>query len=241
MQRPHEPSQEGPGGRVRPGGRVPDSTGLRRSYERHALDRAAVPADPFILFDAWFAEAAGAGLDEPNAMVLATASADGVPSARTVLLKGHGPDGFRFFTNHTSRKGQELLANPRAAVVFPWHPMRRQVIATGPVHRISEEEAAAYWRTRPYGSRLGAWASERQSSVLGSRAELEARFAELTETWPTPAEVPLPDFWGGYLLVPATVEFWQGGPDRLHDRIRYRRPQEEEPAAAGWLVERLSP
>lgn len=212
-----------------------DLTHLRRAYEGHGLVESALAADPFTQFAVWFAEAIDAGLPEPNAMVLSTASADGEPSARTVLLKGHGADGFRFFTNYTSRKGRDLVANPRAAVVFPWHPIHRQVIIAGTVERLPAAESAAYFRSRPYGSQVGAWASARQSEVISSRAELEGRFAELARTWPEPGPVPLPEFWGGYRVVPSTVEFWQGRLDRLHDRLRYRRSGTE------WAVERLSP
>lgn len=210
----------------------PDLSGFRRSYEAAGLaeaDMAATPAEQFVL---WFAEAVSAGLPEPNAMVLATAAADGTPSARTVLLKGHDAEGFRFFTNHTSRKGRDLAENPRASLVFPWHPLQRQVIVAGEVTLLPEAETAAYFRSRPYGSRLGAWASH-QSSVLGSRAELDARYAELEARWPS--EVPVPDFWGGYLLRPLTVEFWQGRVSRLHDRLRYRRTGRD------WTLERISP
>lgn len=226
---------------------TPDPARLRRSYEGGELIETAVPGEPFEFFSNWFADVVAAELPEPNAMILATASPEGDPSARTVLLKGHGPDGFRFFTNHTSRKGRDLLANPRAALVFPWHALHRQVRVTGRVVRLPVEESAAYFRSRPYGSQLGAWASERQSAVIGSREELEDRFAELSGNWPDPAahegaaEVPLPDFWGGYLVIPDEIEFWQGRPDRLHDRLRYRRVGGGEDEGGKWAVERLSP
>jgi pyridoxamine 5'-phosphate oxidase len=210
----------------------PDLSGLRRSYETAGLAAAEMAATPAEQFVAWFADALAAGLPEPNAMVLATASSDGTPSARTVLLKGHDAEGFRFFTNHTSRKGRDLAENPRASLVFPWHALQRQVLVAGEVEFLPEAETAAYFRSRPYGSRLGAWVSH-QSSVIGSRAELDARYAELAARWPS--EVPVPDFWGGYLLRPRTVEFWQGRRDRLHDRLRYRRTEH------GWTLERLSP
>ncbi len=233
---------------------TPDPARLRRSYEGGELSESALPADPLALFAAWFADVHASGLAEPNAMVLATASGDGVPSARLVLLKGYGPQGFRFFTNLTSPKGRDLAENPRAALVFPWHPMYRQVRVAGPVAELSRDESAAYFRTRPYGSRLGAWASEHQSGVIPDRETLERGYAEVAERWPDPAAgqppgvpdgedsdvVPLPDFWGGYRVVPESIEFWQGRRDRLHDRIRYRR--EAGPEGSGvWVVERLSP
>ncbi|XVQ11855.1 pyridoxamine 5'-phosphate oxidase [Spirillospora sp. CA-255316] len=241
---------------------TPDPAALRKTYEGGELAETTLPADPLDLFAAWFADAAGlAALPEPNAMVLATASAEAVPSVRTVLLKGYGPDGFRFFTNLTSRKGRDLAGNPRAALVFPWHSMHRQVIVNGPVVELSREETAAYFRTRPYGSKLGAWASEHQSAVIEGREELERRWAELARRWPDPAirpesaqltgqegggegddVVPLPDFWGGFRVVPETIEFWQGRPNRLHDRLRYRCVPPGTPGRdAVWKVERLSP
>lgn len=205
-----------------------------------------VPDNPFELFDAWFADVAAADLPEPNAMVIATASADGVPSARTVLLKGYGPGGFRFFTNLTSDKARDLAANPRAALVFPWHALHRQVRVVGRVEPLTHAENEAYFSTRPYGSQLGAWASH-QSAVIPNRDVLEARYAELAERWPDPAaaangpggegaaSVPRPDFWGGYAVIPESVEFWQGRRDRLHDRLRYRQE------GAEWILERLAP
>jgi pyridoxamine 5'-phosphate oxidase len=219
---------------------TPDPAGLRRSYEGGALSESAVPAEPLTFFSIWFTAAVSAGLPEPNAMILATAGPDGEPSARTVLLKGYGLDGFRFFTNHGSRKGRDLQRNPRASLLFPWYPVHRQVRVTGRVARLSEPDAEAYFRTRPYGSQIGAWAS-RQSTEIGSRAELVDRFAELAARWPEGTEIPLPPFWGGYLVIPDEVEFWQGRPDRLHDRLVYRRKTEGSQETGHWSIVRLSP
>jgi pyridoxamine 5'-phosphate oxidase len=213
-----------------------DPADLRKFYEDARLDESDLAADPLSQFDTWFADAVGAELPEPNAMILATVNADGTPSTRTVLLKGYGPEDFRFFTNHGSRKARAIAGNPRVSLLFPWHPLHRQVIVEGTAERLSREESAAYFRTRPHGSQLGAWASEHQSAVVG-REELESRYAELARRWPD--EVPLPDFWGGYRVVPTSVEFWQGRPNRMHDRLRYRRPHAAEPDK--WVVERLSP
>jgi pyridoxamine 5'-phosphate oxidase len=225
---------------------TPKLAALRRAYVGRGLDEAALAPDPIEQFGVWFADVVAAGLPEPNAMVLATASADAVPSARTVLLKGYGPDGFRFFTNHASRKGRELRENPRACLVFPWHPLQRQVIVTGSVALLPAAETADYFRSRPYGSRLGAWAS-RQSSLLAARADLDAAYADLAARWPAEEDVPVPGFWGGYLLTHGTVEFWQGRANRLHDRLRYVRTapaagrEEPDGDGSGWAVERLFP
>ena len=171
---------------------------------------------------------------KPTAMVLATTSADGRPRARTVLLKAHDQTGFTFYSNRTSRKGQDIAADPRVCAVFPWYALGRQVTAEGRVRMLSQAESEPYYRSRARGSQIGAWAS-RQSQLIGSRAELESRVAELEQRWPPPAQVPMPDFWGGYVLVPDTVEFWQSGAYRLHDRLRYRRDGDS------WVIERLSP
>ena len=191
-------------------------------------------ADPVTQFSRWLAGATAAGLAEPTAMVLATASPDGVPRARTVLLKGYDSGGFVFYTNKTSRKGRELRANPRACLLFPWHAMHRQVIIEGDVAEVSPAQSERYFRSRPYGSQLSAWAS-RQSTVLAARAELDDRYARLSARWPEGTEVPMPPFWGGFVVAPQLAEFWQGRADRLHDRLRYRR------AGGGWIIERLSP
>ncbi|MCI0688660.1 MAG: pyridoxamine 5'-phosphate oxidase [Sporichthyaceae bacterium] len=207
---------------------------MRASYQRAGLDLADLDPDPLVQFARWLS--AAAELPEPNAMILATADAAGRPSARTVLLKGYGPDGLLFFTNHGSRKAAEIAANPYATLLFPWHPIGRQVIASGPVSRISDAESAAYFATRPYDSQIGAWAS-RQSSVVASRAELDQRYRELVQRWPAGGAVPAPQFWGGYRLAPETVEFWQGRAGRLHDRLRYRRSEPDRE----WIIERLAP
>jgi pyridoxamine 5'-phosphate oxidase len=192
--------------------------------------------NPMEQFARWMADAAEV-LPEPTAMVLATVSAQGLPRARTVLLKRHSQQGFTFYTNMTSRKGQDLAANPRACVVFPWFAMQRQVTAEGPVTMMTKEQSEPYYRSRPRGSQLGAWAS-RQSTVLESRKQLDERAAELERRWPEGSVIPMPDFWRGYLLAPETVEFWQGGQYRLHDRLRYRRSTGND---GEWVIERLSP
>ena len=194
-----------------------------------------MPGDPMTQFALWMSDAEALGLTEPTAMVLATSSsADGRPRARTVLLKAHDQAGFTFYSNRTSRKGQDIAADPRVCAVFPWYAMQRQVTVEGSVTTMSRAASEPYFRSRPRGSQIGAWAS-RQSQVIGSRDELDRRAAELEQRWAPPAVVPMPDFWGGYLLVPETVEFWQAGRYRLHDRLRYRRGED------GWTIERLSP
>ncbi|MFF7632312.1 pyridoxamine 5'-phosphate oxidase [Kitasatospora sp. NPDC008050] len=207
---------------------------MRRQYAEEGLAEHELAPDPVTQFARWFDQAEQAGLVEPNAMVLSTADAEGRPSARTVLLKGVDERGFVFFTNYGSRKGTELTANPNAALLFPWHQIDRQVIVTGGVERTGRDETAAYFRTRPHGSQLGAWASE-QSSPVASREVLEQRFAELASRYPEGEGVPVPPFWGGYRVIPRAVEFWQGRPNRLHDRLRYTAGPD------GWTVERLCP
>jgi pyridoxamine 5'-phosphate oxidase len=207
---------------------------LRRDYARARLDEQHVDPDPIAQFGKWFGEARNAKLLEPNAMTLATATPEGVPSARLVLLKGFDARGFTFFTDYRSQKGRELEANPYAALAFFWGELERQVRITGTVTKLSREESEEYYRTRPRGSRLGAWTSH-QSAVLSSREALEQRLQEVSAKFPG-EDVPLPPHWGGYLVRPESVEFWQGRPDRLHDRIRYTRRSGE-----GWAIERLSP
>jgi pyridoxamine 5'-phosphate oxidase len=206
----------------------------QRDPDSGSLSEDMMAGDPMTQFALWMSDAEALGLPEPTAMVLATTSADGRPRARTVLLKAHDQTGFTFYSNRTSRKGRDIQANPRACAVFPWYAMHRQVTAEGSVSTMSRAESEPYFRSRPRMSQIGAWAS-RQSQVIGSREELNRRVAELEQRWAPPASVPMPDFWGGYLLVPETVEFWQAGAYRLHDRLRYRRQDD------GWIIERLSP
>jgi pyridoxamine 5'-phosphate oxidase len=206
---------------------------MRREYARGALAEAEVDADPVVQFGRWFQQAEEAGLLEPTAMTLATATPDGRPSARMVLLRGFDQRGFVFYSNYDSRKGAELAANPLAALVFWWGELERQVRVEGRVERTSRPESEAYFRSRPPGSQLSAAASP-QSQVIEGRAALERRVAQLLARHPD-GQVPLPPFWGGYRVVPEVVEFWQGRPNRLHDRLRYRR------AGDGWRIERLAP
>ena len=205
---------------------------MRRSYEQGGLDERDLAADWLTQLRHWLAEAEDGGVLEPNAMILTTATPEGAPSARTVLLKGLDERGLVFFTGYDSRKGRELRGNPRAALVFPWVELQRQVVIEGPVERVDEADSDAYWASRPRGSQLGALASP-QSQPIASRADLEqARDALAAEH---PDEVPRPERWGGFRVAPDAVEFWQGRADRLHDRLRYRREDGE------WRVERLAP
>lgn len=210
---------------------------LRASYARAGLDEGDLAPDPVTQLRRWLDDAAAAPLPEPNAVVVATADGEGLPSARYVLLKGLDERGLVFYTGYGSAKAADLDTNPRASVLFPWHPLERQVRVTGVVTRTSREESAAYFHSRPHGSQLGAWAS-RQSAVASSRAELDAAYAEVAERWPEGTHVPLPDFWGGYRVAVETAEFWQGRTNRLHDRLRYER---DDDAVSGWLVQRLWP
>jgi len=213
-----------------------DLAELRREYAREGLHREALAADPFAQFERWFEQARQAELDEPNAFCLATAGADGRPSTRTVLLKDFSERGFIFYTNYESRKAREIDENPRAAANFLWLPLQRQVNVAGTVERVSRAESLRYFLSRPFGSRLGAWSSP-QSQVISSRRVVEMKLDEMKRKY-ADGEVPLPGFWGGYRIVPETVEFWQGRPNRLHDRFQYRRGHNGEHP---WVAERLAP
>jgi pyridoxamine 5'-phosphate oxidase len=207
---------------------------LRREYMAQGLVESEVDPDPFRQFQRWFAAALAANLFEPNAMALATATPDGHPSARMVLLKGFDHRGFVWYTNYESRKGGELAVNPQAALVFFWVDLARQVRIEGLVTLVASEESDAYFQSRPRGSQIGAAASH-QSQTLPSREPLERRAAELEAEYEG-QPIPRPPTWGGYRLAPRVIEFWQGRPNRLHDRLRYRRLDDGR-----WLIERLSP
>lgn len=213
-----------------------DIHAFRQEYTRDGLDLPDLNPDPIHQFEKWFKQACDAGILEPNAMSLATATPDGYPSLRTVLLKAFDHHGFVFYSNYESRKGREIAANPRAALMFPWLGLERQVKITGRVEKVSASESLAYFMSRPYGSQLGAWVS-RQSSVVSSRSLLLAKLDEMKRKF-AEGKVPLPGGWGGYRVVPDTLEFWQGRPSRLHDRFMYTR---DETVPSGWRIERLAP
>ena len=210
-----------------------DLKDLRVDYGRDPLVEAQLDPDPIMQFQRWFDEASASGIPEPNAMSLATVDEQGQPACRTVLLKGLDERGFVFFTNYTSRKGKHLTEHPSAALLFPWIALQRQVEITGPVEKLSEEESTAYFDSRPRGSRIGAWVSNQSAEIpsrqylLDRNEEFERRFAR--------SSIPRPDFWGGFRVIPETIEFWQGGHDRLHDRIRYGKKNRT------WFHVRLSP
>ncbi len=227
---------------------VPGSAGerhdwkaLREEYARGGLVEGDLAADPFEMFHRWLEDAVAAALPEPNATVVATATADGVPSARMLLLKGVSAGGFVFFTNLGSRKGEELRANPACALLFPWHPLQRQIRVEGVASLLGEDEVAAYFATRPRAARLGAWAS-RQSRVVAGREELASAYAVAEARFAPDGEVPVPPEWGGFRVRPESFEFWQGRPGRMHDRLVYRRtPSAADPGGSGWTTSRLAP
>lgn len=212
---------------------VIDLAGLRRDYQAAGLGRRDLPADPMQLWRGWLADAQAAGLAEPNAMVVATVDPDGAPSSRTVLCKAADERGFVFFTNYSSRKSVAIDAHAAVALLFPWHSLSRQVIVNGNAARVPRQESEAYFATRPRGAQLSAAASD-QSRVVTDRAALEARVAEATERY-AGVDVPCPEDWGGFVVRPSTIEFWQGRNDRLHDRLRYVAED------GGWRIERLQP
>lgn len=216
-------------------------SGLRVHYEQGAFEESDLSATPLEQFEAWFAAAEAHSLPEPNAMVVATATPDGRPSARHVLLKGLDRDGFVFYTNYDSRKGRELTANPQVTLVFPWFAMFRQVTVEGRAERVRVEESTAYFNSRPYGSRIGAWASL-QSEVMSNRNDFDARYAEISSRFPD--EVPLPPNWGGFRVRPFSLEFWAGRESRMHDRLQYVSVTGEPTpldVADAWQVRRLFP
>ncbi len=206
---------------------------LRKDYSLSGLTEKDLARDPFRQFEKWFQEAEAAKIPEPNAMTLTTATREGRPSARTVLLKGLDGRGFVFYSNYEGRKGRELDANPYVALLFPWVAMERQVIIEGTVTKVAREESEAYFHSRPRASQLGAWVSQ-QSSIISGRAVLEDGFKAVEKKY-AGQDVPLPPNWGGWRVAPEAVEFWQGRRSRLHDRLRYRRGKD------GWTVERLAP
>jgi pyridoxamine 5'-phosphate oxidase len=208
----------------------------REEYTRGGLLEDDLAPDPTAMFSRWYADAAAAGVYEPNAMIVATTTSDGAPSVRTVLLKGFSAEGFVFYTNTASRKGHELADNPRVALLFPWHPLERQVRVEGVATALSPERVAGYFATRPRGSQLGAWASH-QSREVASRQELETAYAEVDARF-AGRDVPVPPEWGGYVVRPDSMEFWQGRPGRMHDRLVYRRDDGPE---GTWSIRRLAP
>ncbi len=208
-------------------------TDLRREYKRESLDESTVAPDPMAQFDRWFEQARNSGLLDANAMSLATCDANSQPAARVVLLKGFDMQGFVFFTNYDSRKGHELALNSRAALLFYWSELERQIRIEGVIEKVSASESDEYFQQRPLGARLGAWTSP-QSQVIENRAVLEARLKIFTERYA--CDPPRPPHWGGYRLKPNSLEFWQGRPDRLHDRVRYQMNNDMH-----WRIERLAP
>jgi pyridoxamine 5'-phosphate oxidase len=212
-----------------------DISAMRRQYGEVGLLESALPKDPVELFNSWLLEAAGNEVVvEANAMVLST-SIDNQPSSRTVLLKDLSKDGFTFFTNYGSRKAKQISANQNVSLLFPWYPLERQVIVIGTASKISKSDSENYFASRPRGSQIGAWASM-QSEELSSREELENKYAELENKWPEGSVIPMPEHWGGYVVLPTSIEFWQGRYSRLHDRIRYVRSENND-----WQIKRIYP
>jgi pyridoxamine 5'-phosphate oxidase len=207
---------------------------LRQDYTLQGLSETDVDPNPIVQFKTWFQQALAAQVLEPNAMTVATATLDGKPSARIVLLKDFDERGFVFYTNYTSQKGRELIANPQASLVFWWGALERQIRISGRLEKVSEAESDEYFYSRPLNSRLGAWASE-QSQAIPSREVLEQRFEELKHKYEN-QEIPRPPHWGGFRVIPTEIEFWQGRPSRLHDRLNYRWQED-----GSWKIERLSP
>ncbi len=219
-----------------------DLSRFRVSYDRGELAETDLKPTPLAQFETWLREAAGSGLPEPNAMTLSAVDEEGRPTARMVLLKGADAAGFRFFTNYGSRKARAIAAHPQVSLLFPWHAVHRQVEVRGTAEKLGTGESAAYFRSRPRDSQLAAWAS-RQSSPLADRAALEARMAELERRWPAGTEIPVPDFWGGFLVRVDSVEFWHGRASRLHDRLRFEalRPDAPLDDPEAWRVRRYAP
>lgn len=212
-----------------------DLTALRQNYDRAALDEASIEKNPILLFETWLNKALADKLPEPYAMTLATCGKDMKPSARTVLLRGYSEHGFLFYTNYLSSKGQDLAENPQAELLFFWHQLEQQVRVFGTVEKLSETESTSYFHKRPHDSQLGAWVSNPQSGKVANRQTMEAKYTELLTQYPENTIVPKPDFWGGYRVIPTEIEFWQGRPNRMHDRLVFTNNNNS------WDIKRLLP